>query len=139
MYEYSLLQRISMGDEGANQSLDIGAEKLKRSVQMHLQNMFNVRQGSVPTSLEYGLPDFNDLDISSGYATAVSEIRKAIKVSLERFEPRLTRIKVKHLWDEDNQLELRYEITARMNIKDDSVRVRFETMMADEKLFKVSS
>lgn len=139
MFEYSLLQRIAMGDEGANQSLDVGAEKLKRSVQMHLQNMFNVRQGSVATSLEYGLPDFNDLDISSGYATAVNEIRKAIKLSLERFEPRLTRIKVKHLWDEDNQLELRYEITARMNIQEDSVRVRFETMMADEKLFKVST
>ncbi|NQZ31398.1 MAG: type VI secretion system baseplate subunit TssE [Oceanospirillaceae bacterium] len=139
MFEYSLLQRIAMGDEGANQSLDIGADKLKRSVQLHLQNMFNVRQGSVPTSLDYGLPDFNDLDISSGYATAVSEVRKAIKLSLERYEPRLTSVKVRHIWDEDNQLELRYEITARMNIKDKNVRVRFETLMADEKFFRVTS
>jgi len=139
MFEYSLLQRVALGDEGANGSLDVGVEKIRHSVQLNLQNMFNVRQGSVPTLPDYGLPDFNDLDISSGYATAVTSIRKAIKVALDSYEPRLSRVKVRHVWDEDNQLDLRYEITARLEVPDNKVRVRFETMMANEGLYKVSS
>ena len=84
MLHYTLLQRIALGDEGAKQSLDVDEDKLRESVQMHLQNMFNVRQGSVSALDDYGLPDFNDLDMSSGYMKAVTEMRKAIKLALEK-------------------------------------------------------
>ncbi|BBB25264.1 type VI secretion system baseplate subunit TssE [Amphritea japonica] len=137
MLHYTLLQRVALGDEGAKQSLDVNEDKLRKSVQMHLQNMFNVRQGSVAALDDYGLPDFNDLDMSSGYMKAVTDMRKAIKLSLEKYEPRLERIRVRYLQNDENPLDLRFEINAHMAIPDCPVRVKFQTMMASDGLCKV--
>lgn len=137
MLHYTLLQRIALGDEGAKQSLDVDEDKLRESVQMHLQNMFNVRQGSVSALDDYGLPDFNDLDMSSGYMKAVTEMRKAIKLALEKYEPRLDRVRVRYIQNDDNPLDLRFEINAHMAIPESPVRVRFHTMMANDGLCRV--
>ncbi len=137
MLENSLLQRIALGDEGARRSLEVDPDKVRLSIQHHLQNLFNVRQGSVPSVPDYGLPDFNDLDLSSGYGTAVTEVRKAIRESLERYEPRLSQVKVRYLRDEDNPLDLRFEITAKLALSNSPVRVRFETQLGNEALVKV--
>lgn len=137
MFENSLLQRIALGDEGAQRSLDPDPDRVRLSIQQHLQNLFNVRQGSVSSLPDYGLPDFNDLDMSTGYGTAVTEVRKAIRESLERYEPRLTQVKVRYLRDDDNPLDLRFEITAKLALSTSPARVRFETQLGNEALVKV--
>jgi len=139
MLEYSLLQRVALGDEGAQRSLDVGVDKLRKSVQLHLQNLFNVRQGSVSALPEYGLPDFNDLDLSTGYMKAVSDMRKAIKHALDTYEPRLENARVSFTHNEENPMDLRFEIVARLVVPESPVRVRFETMMGNDGLFKVQS
>ena len=139
MLEYSLLQRVALGDEGAQRSLDVGVDKLRQSVRLHLQNLFNVRQGSVSALPDYGLPDFNDLDLNAGYMQAVREMRKAIKKALDDYEPRLDQARVSFNHNEDNPLDLRFEIVARLIIPGSPVRVKFETMMGNDGLFKVQS
>lgn len=139
MLEYSLLQRIALGDEGAQRSLDVGVDKLRQSVRLHLQNLFNVRYGSVSSLPEYGLPDFNDLDLNAGYMQAVKDMRKAIKQALDLYEPRLDQTRVSFTQNEDDPTDLRFEIVARLVVPGSPVRVKFETMMGNDGLFKVQS
>ena len=133
MLEYSLLQRVALGDEGAQRSLDVGVDKLRQSVRLH------IRHGSVSALPEYGLPDFNDLDLNSGYMQAVRDMRKAIKQALDNYEPRLDQTRVSFTHNEDNPLDLRFEIVARLVVPGSPVRVKFETMMGNDGLFKVQS
>ena len=139
MLEYSLLQRVALGDEGAQRSLDVGVDKLRQSVRLHLQNLFNVRYGSVVSLPEYGLPDFNDLDLNAGYMQAVKEMRKAIKDALDLYEPRLDQTRVSFTLNEDDPTDLRFEIVAKLVVPGSPVRVKFETMMGNDGLFKVQS
>ncbi|NQZ08746.1 MAG: type VI secretion system baseplate subunit TssE [Algicola sp.] len=125
--ELTIFQRLAQGKHGANQKGQLDASRLRQSIAEHLQNMFNTRQGSSSANPEYGLPDFNDLDMEYGFADAVSEIKKSIKRQLELHEPRIKNPKVAYLPNEDNPLELRFEIHARFNMKGQSGRIRFET------------
>lgn len=125
--ELTIFQRLAKGKYGANQKGKLDATQLRQSIAEHLQNMFNTRQGSSTANPDYGLPDFNDLDMEHGFANAVSEIKKSIKKQLELHEPRIKSPKVAYLPNEDNPLELRFEIQARFNMEGQSGRIRFET------------
>ena len=125
-FEKSLFERIQHPEEGQYR-LNVDANKVAESVLEHMRNLLNVRQGSVPAIPDYGLPDFNDM--VSAFPDAIFELRRAIKTSIEKFEPRLCRVKVEHIPDEENPLNLRYEITAQLVTGDESTNVWFETTL----------
>lgn len=125
--EQSLFERLQHPDESSEYKLKINVNKAADSVLNHLRHMLNTRQGSSPTVPEFGLPDFND--IAANFPDAIFELRRVIKTSLEQFEPRLARVKVDYVKDEENPLNLRYEITAQMNLGDESSNVWFETTL----------
>lgn len=139
--EYTLFQRIKLGQEGATKQLSLDPYKLRLSIQHHLQNMFNTRQGSTMANLDYGLPDFNDLDMSNGFTLAVAEIKTAIVLHLQNYEPRLVKqsIRVNHIEDTDEPLGLQFEISARLNLEGYSGRVRFEASLLNEGSVKVTT
>jgi type VI secretion system protein len=91
--------------------------------------MLNVRQGSVSTLPDYGIPDLNSLFMQ--YPDAVLALRRIIKELLEKYEPRLRRINVRYLPDDENPLILRFEITAHLVMQDSTERLRFETAVGD--------
>jgi type VI secretion system protein len=97
--------------------------------------MLNTRQGSVPAQPDYGLPDFNDLAVT--FPDAIFELRRIIKQSIELYEPRLSRVKVEHVKDEENPLALRYEITAQLNLDNENASVWFETTLDSQGRVKV--
>lgn len=101
--------------------------KVARSVMRHLGQMLNTRRGSVPTLVEYGLPDFNDM--ASRFPDAILELRKEIKYCLEKYEPRLSQIRVEHVSDTDNPLALRYEISAQLVLDDGLSDIWLETTL----------
>ncbi|MCP4698986.1 MAG: type VI secretion system baseplate subunit TssE [Gammaproteobacteria bacterium] len=110
--ERSLLERIDHYEEESLRELTIDKEKLLESVLKHMQNMFNTRQGSAVTLPNYGIPDFNDL--VSRFPDAITEIKKAIRDSIKNYEPRLRNIRVKHIPDEENPLNLQFEIAGQL-------------------------
>lgn len=125
--EQSLFERLQNPDESAEYKLKINIHKAADSVLLHLRNLLNTRQGSVPTLPDYGLPDFND--IASNFPDAIFELRRIIKISVEAYEPRLSSVKVDYVKDEENPLSMRYEITAQLNLGDESANVWFETTL----------
>ena len=57
------------------------------SILAHLTRILNTRQGSVPISGIYGIPDLTDFMTS--YPESVTEIERSIRCTIEEYEPRL--------------------------------------------------
>ena len=127
-YEKSLLERIdSGGDDIYNTEVDPG--RVVGSIMRHLAKMLNVRQGSVTILPDYGIPDLNDMITS--FPDGLVELRQAIKSSLENYEPRLSRIQVNHVKDEDDILSMKFEINAQLMVGDKPTPVSFKTVLRD--------
>jgi len=126
--EQTLLERIDNPEQGGYR-LAADPHRTIESVLTHLRKMLNVRQGSVSTLPDYGIPDLNSLFMQ--YPDAVQALRRIIRASLEKYEPRLRRVNVRYLPDEENPLMLRFEIKAQLIMDDQDSPVRFETIVGD--------
>jgi type VI secretion system protein len=127
--ERSLLERIDHPEVESIRQLTPDTDELSRSILRNLQNMFNTRQGSVLTVAEYGSPDFNDL--VDQFPDAIMEIRKSILYNVKEYEPRLKNIRVRHIPDEENPLDLKFEISGQLNLGKSRTSVAFTTIMGD--------
>ena len=126
--ERTLLERIDNPEQGGYR-LTADPHRTIESVLTHLRKMLNVRQGSVSTLPEYGIPDLNSLLMQ--YPDAVQALRRIIRDSLEKYEPRLRRVNVRYLPNEENPLLLRFEIKAHLAMDDQDSPIRFETVVGD--------
>lgn len=133
-HESTLLERIASGRRDAKIDLDVAL--LADSVLRHLERLFNVRQGSVATRPDYGLPDINSL--VHRFPDAGIEFRKAIKRAIDDFEPRLRNATV--TGDDDDRgdmLLLRFKITAQLVARGMKKPVNFTTQIDDDGRLRV--
>ena len=133
--ERSLLERIDHPEVESIRQLTPDTDELSRSILRNLQNLFNTRQGSVLTLADYGSPDFNDL--VDQFPDAIMEIRKSILYNVKEYEPRLKNIRVRHIPDEDNPLDLKFEIYGQLNLGKSRASVAFTTIMGDSGRIKI--
>ena len=91
--EFSLLDRLESSDRGQNQyTTKIDEDRLYRSILANVQSMLNIRQGSVISLEDYGMPDFTQL--VSIFPDAINKIRSAIRDFILCYEPRLKNVRV---------------------------------------------
>ena len=126
-HESRFLERLNDPDIASNYRLRQDPDKVARSVLNHLVMLLNSRQGSSQTVPDYGLPDFNDL--VTRFPDAIVELKREIMRCIEKFEPRLSRVRVNYVVDEENPLNLRYEINAQLVLDDGKTNVWFETTL----------
>ncbi|MBU2710570.1 type VI secretion system baseplate subunit TssE [Zooshikella harenae] len=126
--ERCLFERIINAETVNQRTLAFDEHKLQKSILSHVQDMLNVRQGSVMALPDYGMPDFNDL--VSQFPDAIIQIKQAIKEYLSLYEPRLSTIRVEHYEDADNPLVLKFGITAEVVTENQRSRISFETELA---------
>ena len=131
------MQRVKEGVDGESTSVEFDINAFKSSVFLHLQKMFNVRQGSCMANPEYGLPDFNDLDMKHGFNIAIKEVVKAIKDNIEKYEMGLNRVRVRYIRDELAPLDLRFEIVGVLTVGNNSQRIRFQTQKSASGIIEV--
>jgi type VI secretion system protein len=62
------------------------------SIMDHLNRLFNSREGSLPHLKDYGLPDISEIYRKMPHG--IEELQKAIKRTVEKYEPRLRKVKV---------------------------------------------
>jgi len=62
------------------------------SLMDHLNRMFNTREGSITHLQDYGLPDISEIYRKMPHG--IEELQEAIKRSVEKYEPRMHRVKV---------------------------------------------
>jgi len=103
-------------------------EILLKSVQKHLEKLLNTRRGAVITLPDsYGLQDFNDL--AGLFSNPMAEIGKQVKENIQHYEPRLTKVKVEYMVNEERPLDLHFKITAQL--REEGSKVAFKTTSAE--------
>src|SRR5438445_634712 len=82
------------------------------SVTESLRRILNSGRGEATTDGRYGLPDLRGLVRNMPRST--NDMLEAIRETIERYEPRLKRVRVKNTTDADSS-RLHFEITAELN------------------------
>jgi len=92
------------------------------SIMDHLNRLFNTREGSLPHLKDYGLPDISDIYRKMPHG--IEELQKAIKRTIERYEPRLHKIKVAPKDTDPKEFRLVFILTGELR---EGGLVRFQT------------
>ena len=131
----TLLERLRNPDPSDSRQLHVSVSDIKESILMNLQNVLNTCQGNSLTDDRYGLPHLTT--IRSTMPGSLATYEASIRATIERHEPRLTSVRVKHAPHADHGLELRFEISGVIPTDDGRSAIRFETFADDEGRLKV--
>lgn len=107
MNERSLFERLEQ-KQAPTYSMDVDQQSMIESVTSNLQQMLNVRAGSVTSLPDYGMPDFNDLVYE--FPDAIYQLQVAIRRFLMRYEPRIADVQVNYIPDRTQPLQLKYQV-----------------------------
>ena len=110
---------------------------LESGVLTHLASMLNTRQGSSLTCPDYGIVELSE--ILHDFPDAIAIMQRAIKNSIQLYEPRLKNVQVRHLKNEaTHTMILEFEITAQLQLPDGRKQpLRFATTMDDSGNVKI--
>lgn len=98
---------------------------VRESILEHLQSMCTTRIGSMSVRPDYGLPSVSEMVHS--FPDAIAALARAMTHTIEKYEPRLTNVAVRHVRSETTSLVIRFEITARLCGFDGDSSLRFAT------------
>lgn len=108
-------------------------EQRLHSVLSNLNRLFNTRRGALPHLPDYGLPEAAIIYRDAQYP--IEELRQNIKEAVERYEPRLRRIRVERQPDGDDHERIAFLITAEL---EDGQRVRLQTTISTNDLVQIN-
>lgn len=108
------------------------------SVRRQLRRLLNARHGMSQALPDYGLPALTDLTVGSG--DYVQTVQEAIRVAVEKYEPRLRRVRVSAATsgDDDDRRTLAFRIDAVLVSESGEHRVWYQTALAGSQEFEVS-
>ena len=139
--EQRLLSRIAArADPGRGRYEPTATEDLEalmESVREHLGHLLNARHGMSETLPDYGLPAMSDLMIDS--PEYVHSVQAAIQKTIEQYEPRLRRVRVAPVVDEERGHTLTFRVDAVLVSQTGQHRVWYETMVSGKGDFDVSA
>jgi type VI secretion system protein len=118
----ALTGRFESGGAGVRVADVPEGEQQLHSVLGNLRRLFNARRGSLLHVPEYGLPDLSDVSPSS--PEKIESLRVAIREAVERFEPRLQKVRVTREGGRADSSHLVFLLSAQMG---PNARVRFQT------------
>lgn len=126
MREERLLERIRLWKK---EPMRRGKEEPRRvidSVLRHLRRILNTKQGNVLIAEDYGVPDFSDF--LNALPDSIRDIERNIRTAIQKYEPRLTGVRVNFIPQEEDPLSLRFQILARLAM-DAKTQVSIETIV----------
>lgn len=133
MREERLLERIPSWEREPHRREKEDPKRIIDSVLKHLQRILNTRRGSVPIAEDYGVPDFSDF--LGAYPDSLRDFEKSIRQTIQKYEPRLTGVRVRLVPQDEDLLSLRFEVVANLATEGEKVPVFFEsTVDADGKI-----
>jgi type VI secretion system protein len=126
MREEMLLERIKTWEKEPMRRNKEDSRRIVDSVLRHLQRILNTKQGNVPIAEDYGVPDFTDF--LDDLPDSVREIEKTLRLTIQKYEPRLKAVKVSLIPQEEDLLSLRFQIVAKLTTES-KTQVLFETII----------
>ena len=98
------------------------------SVLAHLAKILNTRQGSAPTAIDLGMPDFTILSGALD-ADSLPAMEETLTQVISRYEPRLADVRVHSDPLPDRPFMVTFKLTAKVQVEDRKLPVVFETML----------
>ena len=120
---HGLLSRIQFASSPNHSHVGARSTDLRDNILAHLQQICATRIGSAPSCPDYGV--VAPIEVVGGSPEAVRELVKTLTLTLQKYEPRLTRVKIRHLPSDD--LILRFAIEANIVNAGSSGAISFET------------
>lgn len=104
------------------------------SILDNLNRLFNTRRGSIAHLLDYGLPDITQVYRDLPYS--IEGLRQAVKETVEKYEPRLRRVRVDHQGGNPFEMRITFILSAEMMR---GQKVQFQTTFASHDLAEVKT
>ena len=105
------------------------ADEARAEVAEHLAIMLSTRAGSCLTCPDYGMVSV--ADVVHSCPDAIGSLVASIQATVEKYEPRLARVRVKHVASAPSAvLEIRFEMTADLVWDGRRSPVRFDTVIS---------
>ena len=125
--EKSLMLRLEDPGAAGQYTTETDIDSLMANISQHVQDMLNVRLGSVMAAEDFGMPDFND--VVKEFPDAITRIRNAIRRFIAKYEPRLEHVYVQHLHDPEQPLLLKFSISGNLRASLSDKTVSFTTVL----------
>lgn len=134
-----LLDRLAqLGREpgGSRKRTSEDVDLLLASVQRHLVRLLNARLGMSEAASDYGLPALTD----TGYNTAEAErmLLESIRVAVEKYEPRLKRVRVTRVMENSRPQRMSFRIDAALVTQAGEQKIWYQTQLGGKGRFEVS-
>ena len=109
-------------------------EQMVLSIVGNLDRLFNTRRGFLAHMPDYGLPDMTEIyrDIADDHA----ELRHLIKQSLEKYEPRLRRVRVDLQRTDPYSMRLEFMVSGELPNRR---RIHFQTTFSSHEMVHVQA
>lgn len=137
--ERTLLGRIGAGMHSPRKAheatANVDVDAIMESVRMHLVRLLNARHGMSECVPDYGLPALADLSVDVG--DYVQTVQDAIQTTIEKYEPRLRRVRVTRVVDEDEQRRVSFRVDAVLAAGGREHRVWYQTSVSGDGQFDV--
>ena len=128
MVKERLLERLSRQELPNLNDRRTPEDLVKASIQRYLSRLLNVRRGSVPVDVEYGLSDMSNIagSFAVGY---VSEIQREILIQIDRYEKRLLKPTIQQVVEEREVITLKFILKGQIDLSVGSTEVIKELSM----------
>jgi type VI secretion system protein len=134
MKEERLLERLRLMEKEPMRRANPDTGRTVDSVLKHLQRILNTRRGAVPIADDFGIPDFTGL--LQSIPDSLREMEHSIRDTIQKFETRLSAVRVTFIPNDEDALSLRFQILARLNAPNQKEPVMFESEVdTDGKIF----
>ncbi len=128
MVKERLLERLSRQEMPNRNDRRSPEDIVKISIQRHLSRLLNVRRGSVPVDVEYGLSDMSNIagSFAVGY---VSDIQREILIQIDRYEKRLSNPTIQQVVEEREVITLKFILSGQIDLSVGSTLIKKEFSM----------
>ncbi len=139
MNSETLLERIRNLDKRLEEISDQESQGSLYSILQHLRKILNTRQGSVLIADDYGMPDLTNFP-GENLSEAAEELEEIMKTIIQRYEPRLTNVKINFEPEINDYSTLRFKLNAEIVTREDTrTPVVFETVVTSEGMVRVDT
>lgn len=137
MYQERLLERIGRLEEAPITPAQSSTTRQVNSIIAHLVKLLNTRQGSAAIASDFGVPDITNVPGDTIEETR-KHIESVIQHVVQKYEPRLTHVKMIMQHEEKEKFSLRFRLEANLAAQE-NVPVIFETVVSTEGKISVTS
>ncbi len=108
------------------------------SILEHLRNILNSRHGSVMIADNYGMPDLTNFP-GENLGASVKELERIMKSTVEKYEPRLTNVRISYDPESSSGFSLKFGLSAEISAAYSEKRspIFFETVITSDGFVKV--